>query len=171
MNKKILFSVVFVGTFICAPISVALATAESNTNEGTTTQSTTTVQTNADAVRPLSQVLESLGSSGYRVLNTIELDNGVYKAKVITKMGNEVKLEINAKTGKIVKPNPNDEKNTEPKLSLLDIVKKVEANGYHQINKVKCDDKECTVKALNSKGDSEKLTVDANTGEIKKSLF
>jgi uncharacterized membrane protein YkoI len=159
MIKKIIFSVALTGALVAAPLSTVLAAASTETTSTTQIKST---------VLPISEILKRLETAGYRVYHKIELNNDVYEAKAISKQGDEVKIEINAKTGALVEPK--DEKDHQH-LTLLQVANKVESSGYHTIRQIKTDGAGYKVKALNAKGDSVKLFVDAKTGKIEKTWF
>lgn len=110
---------------------------------------------------PMSKVLNGLQTKGFDVVKKIEFDDGMYEAKILNALGKEIKLKMNAKTGEIEKP-----KEGLVWLTALEIAKKVESAGYHNISKIDTEGKEYEVKALNKEGKETKLKVNAETGEI-----
>jgi uncharacterized membrane protein YkoI len=115
---------------------------------------------------PLSQILQSLQTQGYSIVRKIKFDDGIYKAEVINQQGKEVKIEVNAQTGKIIKPQGNKNR-----LTLLEATQKAEKEGYHNIYKIEADDDEYEVKALDKDGKKVELEIDATTGKVSKKWF
>jgi hypothetical protein len=113
----------------------------------------------------VSKVLENLGAKGYVGLRAIELDDGVYKADVVTAQGEVKDVKINRMTGELM-----GTKGEAKHLSMVDIAKKVEGAGY-RIIKIKADEDVYKVKALDVEGKKSGLKVDAVTGEIDKKWF
>ncbi len=110
---------------------------------------------------PMSKALNGLKTKGFDVVKKIEFDDGMYEAKIMTALGKEIKVKMNAKTGEIEKP-----KDGLVWLSALDVAKKVEDAGYHSISKIDTEGKDYEVRALNKDGKQAKLKVNAQTGEI-----
>ncbi len=90
---------------------------------------------------PMSKVLNGLQTKGFEVVKKIEFDDGMYEAKILNALGKEIKLKMNAKTGEIEKP-----KDGLVWLTALEIAKKVENAGYHNISKIDTEGKEYEVK-------------------------
>lgn len=117
-------------------------------------------------VMKINIAIQKLHDKGYKNIHEIEFKDGFYKAKVFTAEGNKLELRVNTKTGEIENPKGN------PKfLSLLDVVKKVEAEGYRDISKISFDEDEYEVAAKDKEGNNVKLEVDAKTGKIEKAWF
>jgi len=110
---------------------------------------------------PMSKALSGLKTKGFEIVKKIELEDGMYEAKIINPLGKEMKVKMNAKTGEIEKP-----KEGLVWLSAFDVAKKVEDAGYTHISKIDTEGKEYEVKALNKEGKETKLKVNAQTGEI-----
>jgi len=116
-------------------------------------------------------VIQHLQSKGYVPIHEIKFDDGMYKAEIWKGNDQEIKLEINPQTKEITQTKTKQE--THPalpavKLSLLEIVKKVEAAGYHSVYKIKFKMSRYEVKALDKEGKKVELNVDANTGKVNK---
>jgi len=114
----------------------------------------------------MATVLQNLQAAGYVAIQEVKFDDGVYKAEVINPQGIEVKVSLDAQTGKVVEPA------SMPKMiSISDAVKKVEAAGYTSISKVEADKGKYEVKALDKEGKKARLDVNAMNGEITKKMF
>jgi hypothetical protein len=110
---------------------------------------------------PMSKALDTLKTKGFEVVKKIEFDDGMYEAKVLNSLGKEIKVKMNAKSGDIEKP-----KDGLVWITALEVAKKVEDAGYHNISKIDTEGKEYEVKAINKDGKEAKLDVNAQTGEI-----
>ena len=120
---------------------------------------------NQSAPIAVSKVLQNLQAQGYVAVREVELDNGVYKADVISTNGAKQDIEINAMSGVITGP-----KNLPNHFSSIDIAKKVEDAGY-QISKMELDGDVYKIKGLDREGKKKALKVNAMTGEITKKWF
>jgi hypothetical protein len=114
----------------------------------------------------ISVAIQKLQAKGYKNIRKIEFKDGFYEAKVMTADGYKADLRVNTKTGVI--ENPAKELKW---LSILEIVKKVQAAGYHDIYKIKFDDGGYEVAAFDKDGKDVQLDVDALTGEVKNNWF
>lgn len=114
----------------------------------------------------MSKILQNLNSKGYNIVRKVELEHGMYEAETINTQGNEIKIQINAQTGEITSP-----KESNKQITMLDAVKKVETEGYHNISKIKSEHGNYEIKALDKDGKKVELKVDASTGKINKAWF
>lgn len=114
----------------------------------------------------MSKVLETLREQGFHVVLKVELENNLFKAKVIDAKGKEVKIEISPESGKINLP-----KAQPTRLTMGEAVKKVEEAGYRNIFKVSSDSNEYQMKAYDKENKKVSLDVDAATGKINKEWF
>lgn len=117
-------------------------------------------------VMKINVAIQKLQAKGYKNIRKIEFKDGFYEAKVVTVDGYKAELRVNTRTGLI--ENPTKEIKS---LDILEIVKKVQAAGYHDIYKISFDDGEYEVTALDKDGNDVKLDVNASTGKIKKDWF
>jgi len=111
----------------------------------------------------ITAAIEKLQAKGYKNIRKIEFKDGYYEAKVMTADGYKAELRVNTKTGAI--ENPTKEVKS---LGILEIIKKVQAAGYHDIYKISFDEGKYEVAAIDQAGVDVKLDVNASTGEIKK---
>lgn len=110
--------------------------------------------------------IQKIQAQGYKNIREIKFKNGFYEAEVFTAEGNKLEVRVNTKTGDVEKLKK------EPKLlSMLEIIKKVQAAGYRDIHKISFDDGEYEVTAISKDGIDTKLELKAETGEISKSWF
>ena len=100
-------------------------------------------------------ILTNLKDQGYVAVHEIKFDDNVYKAEVINSAGNEVKVKIDAQTGKVIEPK--DKENT---MSMLDSVKKAEAAGFKNIYAVESEDDGFKMKAVDKDGKKVKIHFD-----------
>ena len=114
----------------------------------------------------MSKVLETLREQGFHVVLKVELENNLFKAKVIDAKGKEVKIEISPESGKINLPKAHP-----TRLTMGEAVKKVEEAGYRNIFKVSSDSNEYQMKAYDKENKKVSLDVDAATGKINKEWF
>lgn len=114
----------------------------------------------------MSVAIQKLQAKGYKNIRKIEYKDGFYEAKIMTTDGYKAEVRVNTKTGAI--ENPTKEIKS---LGILEVVKKVQAAGYHDIYKISFDDGEYEVAALDKDGKDVQLDVNASTGEIKKNWF
>jgi uncharacterized membrane protein YkoI len=115
--------------------------------------------------KKMTTVLKNLKSAGYKAVGEIEYDDGVFKAKAMNAQNQFVKVRVDAKTGKVVKPKKNAAKKA---IGLLKAAKKVESAGYSRIYEMETKPRAYKVKAFNKEGKRVELSVDADTGEISK---
>ncbi len=113
----------------------------------------------------MSKVLSDLKSKGYSIVKKVEFEKGMYEIQAINGEGKSEKIKMNGKTGEIVKPKDNKEY-----MSALEIAKKVEEAGYHNIFKIETEwfGKKYEVKAYNKENKKVKLDVDAVSGKVMK---
>ncbi len=124
-----------------------------------------------NATIQISAVIQNLQAKGYKNIHEVKFDDGIYKAEASNADGKEIKLHINPQTNEITKIKIEHKIKLKPnlgKLSMLDIIKKVEKAGYHHVYKIEFKGKKYEIKALNKNGKKTKLRVNANTGEISK---
>jgi hypothetical protein len=114
----------------------------------------------------MSTILQKLQAKGYSIIREIKFEKGAFEAKAINAQGNEIDIRINPQTGEMFQPTANP-----ARLNMLEVVKKVEAAGYHNIYKIKSDDDKYDVKALDNNGKSVEVEVNAITGTISKEWF
>jgi uncharacterized membrane protein YkoI len=117
-------------------------------------------------VMKINVAIQKLQAKGYKNIREIEFNDGFYEAEIMTANGNKVEVRVNTKTGAV--ENPTKEMKS---LGILEIVKKVQAAGYHDIYKISFDDGEYEVAAFDKDGKDVQLDVNASTGEIKKNWF
>lgn len=165
MKKQLLALTVGIGAIVATPF-VAAETLRS-TVDTTAVRPTTDamVRGNQSAPIAVSKVLQSLEAQGYVAVRDVELDNGVYKADVISTDGAKQDIEVNAMSGAI-----KGHKNPPNHFSAIDIAKKVEDAGY-QITKMESDGDTYKVKSLDRDGKKTSLKVNAMTGDITKKWF
>lgn len=123
-------------------------------------------KSNATTTLPISSIIEKINAKGYKIIREVEYSNNVYKAEVLNKDGLKLNLVIDEKTGVIKEPT---EKSVH--ISILDAINKVEAAGYKDVYKIKCEDKKYEIGALNKDGKKVDLKVNAKTGEVSKEWF
>lgn len=109
---------------------------------------------------PMSKILQNLQTKGMTVFYKVEFDDGFYKVVGLDATGNKVKLKINPTTGV-------EEKfaETKPVLSMLEAVKRVEANGYHGITKIEAEDKGYEIKVFDKDNHRVELKIN-NKGQL-----
>lgn len=113
----------------------------------------------------MSSILQNLQNKGYINVQKIKFEHGRFEALAINANGNIEKLNIDPKTGEIV----NQPQNTSKPLSALEIAKKVEEAGYHNIYKLDAEEhNEYEVKALDKADKKVELKVDSSNGNITK---
>lgn len=111
----------------------------------------------------MSKILEELKEKGFASVQKIEFEDGKYIAKAINSLGKEIKIHLNATSGKIEEP-----KDFFQPLSALTVAKEVEKAGFKKIFEIEADGEKFEVKALDAQGKKVELKVDARSGEIKK---
>ncbi|WP_147277501.1 PepSY domain-containing protein [Aquicella lusitana] len=122
---------------------------------------------------PLSAVITNLQTKGYNNIKEVKFEHGFYEAEAMNAQENEVKLEIDPKTNAITKTKIGYKMKSmaNPKISMLDAIKKVGAAGYHDIYKIEFKKDKYEVKALDKNNKEVELRVNANTGEVSKEWF
>lgn len=124
---------------------------------------------NNPAYLPMTQVLQNLQNSGYPSIYKIDLGDNMYEAKVVSKQGAQLTVEVDPKTGNVTSI---DDKNP-PQLSILYAAKKVEAAGYTHIYNIDLKKHAMgnyyyQMSAYDSQGDKVDVEVNAITGIISK---
>lgn len=115
---------------------------------------------------PMSKVLRNLQEQGYSVVLKVELDNGMYDAKVMDAKGKELKINVAPQTGEVIKP-----KAQTARLTMMEAVKKAEEAGYKGIYRVTTSQNEYEMKGYDKDSKKVSLNVDATTGKINKEWF
>jgi hypothetical protein len=105
----------------------------------------------------------NLESHGYVVVNKIDYSDNVYHVKAINNRGQDVKADINPRSGKITKTSADKEK-----LTMSDAAQKINQSGYHNIYFMEASGRKYKAKALDKTGDKVSLDVDGNSGKISK---
>lgn len=113
----------------------------------------------------LSAMLQALNNQGYKHINDVEYEDKVIKVEGHSDSGIRFELYLNPKTGDIIK----NQQIINPRLSIVDIAKKIETLGYAQIKEIEFDESVYKVEAMDSKGKKHELEIDPNTGAIKTS--
>jgi uncharacterized membrane protein YkoI len=114
----------------------------------------------------ITSAIQKMQAKGYKNIHEIKFKNGYYEAEVFSTEGNKLELRMNSKTGEIEVP-----KSTPKYLTMLEIIKKIQAEGYDDIRKVSFDDGEYHVAVVDKKGNSTDLRVNGETGQVKKDWF
>lgn len=113
---------------------------------------------------PMSTILQNLKKSGYSVVEKVKFDGDKYKVKAINPQGQEETVYVNAQSGQVQAKQPKAANN----LTALDVAKKVEAAGYHNIYKIDSEEDNYEVKAIDKSGKQVKLKVNSTSGEVSK---
>jgi hypothetical protein len=163
MKKQLLMVTVGASMLMAAP--AVMATDSAKTGTIVTKPATVSERTTHHTPIAVSKVLENLAAKGYVGLRELELDDGVYKADVVTSQGEVMDIKINMMTGE-----PVGSKGGAKHLSIVEVAKKVEEAGY-RIIKIKADGETYKVKALDVEGKKAALKVNAVSGEISKKWF
>ena len=111
----------------------------------------------------MTKVLGDLKSKGVSLVQEIEFDNGVYKAKVVNNEGKSYKITFNPQTGELKGAD------NLGGLSAMDVAEKIQGQGYTNIYEMDLNsDKKYEAKALNKDGKRTKLEIDAVSGRVLK---
>lgn len=106
------------------------------------------------------QVRETLIHQGYTDIDDLKFDGGVWRAKADSADGNDVKLRIDPKTGKVY---PDKEVSH---LSEDDVRAALATQGYRNVHDVDFDDGVWHAKADDKNDHRVKLTVDPSSGHV-----
>jgi hypothetical protein len=114
---------------------------------------------------PLSQILTKLQKQGFSGVNEVGHDDGLLELKGVKSNGVEFKLYINPSSGEIVHHHHGYD-NNENILSMLTVVKKIEAQGYAYIHEIEWHDGLYKVEAVNGDHQEERFYMDPASGAI-----
>jgi len=119
----------------------------------------------ADKTVPALEIVQRLNNAGIKQIRVLELqgNNEFYKAEVMKPNGELVELEIDAKTGKF----PMEKVKSDKSLSALQVMKRVNKDGFTHITRAKFDAGNWQINAKDKKGSNVQLTVDPS-GRISK---
>lgn len=145
VNKMTKIAVIISSIFLTAQVS-----AEENTM-------------NNEPSKKLSSILQKLSEEGYTKIQDIELEDGVLSVEGANKEGAQFKLELNPETGEITKKKVLEQ----PKISIIEVVKKFETDGKLTIVEVEFDEGMYKVKAMTPDKKEKEFHVDPQTGETK----
>lgn len=118
----------------------------------------------APSTLKLSTILEKLNQQGYSNIHDVEREHGILKIEGTNDEGVKYEIHIDPKSGDILKK----QHHIKTRLSALDIAKKLEAQGYKQIDEIEFDEGTYKVKALDKNQKEIELHIDPNTGKIEK---
>jgi uncharacterized membrane protein YkoI len=102
-------------------------------------------------------VLNNLQKQGYVAVRKIKLDDNIYKAEAVDKLGRKIDVKVNAQTGSIQDPQ------TPPvKITMMDALKKAQASGLQQVTDIEATDKGFELEAINKDGKKVDFNIDIN---------
>lgn len=145
INKMIKIAVITSSLFLTAQVS-----AEENTM-------------NNEPSKKLSSILQELNDEGYTKIQDVELEDGVLSVEGANKEGAQFKIKLNPKTGEVIKKKVLEQ----PKISIIEVVKKFEADGKLSIVEVEFDEGMYKVKAISPDKKEKEFHVDPQTGKTK----
>lgn len=110
---------------------------------------------------PLEKIVSNLQEQGYKAIKSVEFDDGIYEAEVVTDQGQKLELKINPASGEITnKPTP-------LKISINEALIKAKEAGYVDPYEVEVKDNGYKIKAFEGKSDNkEKIFINGQTGVI-----
>lgn len=118
-------------------------------------EDSTTQQTSQTHNASMMTVLSNLQKQGYVAVRKIELDENIYKAEAVDKLGRKVDVKVNAQTGSIQDPQ------TPPvKITMMDALKKAQASGLQQVTEIEATDKGFALEAINKDGKKVNFNID-----------
>lgn len=110
----------------------------------------------------MSNILEKVRTAGFTICKEIDHEHDRFEADAINSQGKPLKLIINPKTGEII-----PKKGSISNFSMMDVVRIVEKEGYHDISEIKFKKDRFKIEALNRDNQKVKLKVNSVTGAIK----
>lgn len=111
--------------------------------------------------QPISTILNKLKTQGYVSFEKIILQGDEYIVNGVDDKGALTVIRINSHSGEII-----EMKKIDARISMLDVVDKVEAQGYSAISKIESTDDIFIVQALDPNGKTVTLKIDAISGKI-----
>ncbi|WP_414654041.1 PepSY domain-containing protein [Francisella uliginis] len=110
---------------------------------------------------PISKVVANIYSQGYDGINKIKYDDGVYKAKVINKDGQEQNLYIDPTTGAVPA-----QKSKVKEINMSQAIKAVPKDRCKTITEVKNSRGAFKVECLDSNNQEVNVVIDAISGKV-----
>ena len=110
---------------------------------------------------PISKVVANIYSQGYDGINKIKYDDGVYKAKVINKDGQEQSLYIDPTTGTVPA-----QKSKVKEINMSQAIKAVPKDRCKTITEVKNSRGAFKVECLDSNNQEVNVVIDAISGKV-----
>ena len=146
-------------TLAIAVSFAGLATAQDNAS---TTTDTTVVTTAAPAQAPMSEldVRAALTSQGYKDLQDLKFEDGMWTAEAKSADGNKVDVRIDGTTGQVI---PDE---TVSKIDKDAVIAALLAANYTNPHKVEFEDGFWTADATDSSGAEVEVKLDATDGHI-----
>src|SRR5690348_13409673 len=129
------------------------------TQRTTTTTTTTTFPRPADAL-PQDQIMQGIAAAGYRNVEDLQFQNGLWVAKARDGAGNSVRIMIAPVSGHIYTEN-------EPsRLDKDEIESRLTAQGYQDVDDLDFDDGIWRAEARSSTGEDVDLIIDPTDGSV-----
>lgn len=113
---------------------------------------------------PLSSIIQHVQTEGYKNINDIEWEHGVYEVKVFDQYGREFKLAVNPQTGAVL----NKQTESPVSISMEQAAVAIEKAGYSKISELEIKRHGYKAKAFDAQGNRVRLHVDAATGAVTK---
>ncbi|MED7788888.1 PepSY domain-containing protein [Francisella sp. 19X1-34] len=110
---------------------------------------------------PLSKVVANIYAQGYDGINEVKYDDGIYKAKVINKNGQEQSLYIDPTSGKVPA-----QKSKVKELNMSQAIKAVPKDRCKTITEIKNSKGAFKVECLDSNNQEVKVVIDAISGKV-----
>ncbi|HZW61337.1 MAG TPA: PepSY domain-containing protein [Candidatus Babeliales bacterium] len=122
---------------------------------------------------PISAIIKNLQTKGYNNIKEVKFEHGFYEVEAMNSQEKEVKLEIDPKTNTITKTKIGHKMKSmaNPKISMVDVIEKITAAGYHDVSKIEFKQDKYEVKVLDKNNKEVELRINANTGEVSKEWF
>lgn len=129
------------------------------TQRTTTTTTTTTFPRPADAL-PQDQIMQNIASAGYRNVEDLQFQNGLWVADARDGAGNSVKIMIAPVSGHVYTEN-------EPsRLDKDEIEARLTAQGYQDVDDLDFDDGIWRAEARDASGHDMDLIIDPTDGSV-----
>lgn len=111
---------------------------------------------------PISKVVANIYSQGYDGINKIEYNDGVYKAKVINKNGQEQNLYIDPTTGTV----PAVKKSKAKEINMTQAISAVPKDRCKTITEIENSKGAYKVECLDSNNQEVDVAIDAISGKV-----
>ncbi|QIW10874.1 PepSY domain-containing protein [Francisella sp. LA112445] len=110
---------------------------------------------------PISKIVANIYAQGYGGINEVKYDDGVYKAKVINKDGQEQNLYIDPTTGTVPA-----QKSKVKQINMIQAIKNVPKDRCKTITKIENSNGAFKVECLDSNNQEVNVVIDAISGKV-----